>query len=169
MRTTAYEVGRRSHACKKGKAEWALARDLRTVRHGHHGPLHGSDRDEVSSVAHETIRLADRDLPASAQNLCACDEKLAPSGRKQIDLELDAEDAHAMRHQAERRIAARAVENRRDDAGVKEAVLLGEIVSPREMDLHVTWRDAFQPRSDGSHDALLGKALANGAIEIRVG
>src|SRR5205814_1454735 len=53
-----------------------------------------------------------------------------------VDLVLDGQHSDIGRHEAERSVAASAVQDCGDDAGMNEAMLLGQIFPVRQRDLH---------------------------------
>ncbi len=93
----------------------------------------------ASPSATEGVGLAvgDDDGAAGLGHRAAKQEALALAGRQQIDLELDGEHGGVFRHQRKGGIAAGGIQRRRDDAGMQEAMLLGQRGRIRHLDLDV--------------------------------
>ena len=112
----------------------------------------------------DDVALANCYRPAGAEHASARHNAVAGRRRQKIDLELDAQDRGVHRHEGQRRVAARAVGRRGQHPGVKEPVLLHEVVAHVDIDVDFAGGNAAQARTDGGHESLSVKARANAAI-----
>jgi len=87
---------------------------------------------------------------------------------EEVDLVLYREHARIGRHQAECRIAARAVCDRSHDARVQEAMLLSEVCAERQGNLGLARAEPREAGFEELHDPLLGKAGPNPVGEVGV-
>ena len=139
------ESGRRLPVFLEGRGEGRSGALL--VRHISRTPLtahlsradhrseHRRHQSLVAIADAITVRFSDGQVSARALHGGTRDEMISRRRTQEIDLELHAEDVRSMRHQRERGIPARGVEQGGDDRGMQETVLLRE-VSPR-LDRHV--------------------------------
>ena len=97
------------------------------------------------------------------------DHALAVGGGEEVHLEFHGEHAGIGREEREARVAAGGVGDGGDDAGVEEAVLLGELGAERERDLDAARLHRLQHRAQVRHRPLAREARAGAALEIVVG
>jgi hypothetical protein len=90
------------------------------------------------------------------------------AGARRLTLNSMGQDARALRHQAEGRVAARTVERGSDDTGVEEPVLLRQVGAEGQADVDLACGNVRQSRADRGHQRLRRKALADGPREVRV-
>ncbi len=90
-------------------------------------------------------------------------------GPQQVDLVLHAEHVLAFAEQAERGEASRVVDQRPDEAGVQEIVLLSEFGPEGQFDLAETGLQAAQPGPDVGHEGLAPEQGHGAFAEVGIG
>ncbi len=88
------------------------------------------------------------------------------AGATRLILKLGGEHAGARRHQAQRRIAGRAVGDGADRAGMDEAVLLADGGAGHHRDLDRPGRDRAQGGAEGGHELLLFEARGDAGDRV---
>ena len=96
------------------------------------------------------------------------DERIAGCRRQEVDLELHREHADTRWHERERRIAARRVDDRRDRAGVQQAVLLHEIRAKGQANHDVPRLHGFDLGAERRHERLSREAGSHAGGERRI-
>ena len=101
-------------------------RQFSPIRHGHQCCGHRCDQFLICAALAGRVRfsLCDRQRSSGFQHGAAKHEQISLRWRKEIDLELSGQYGRLFRHQCERGIAACAVENCRNDAGMQKPMLL---------------------------------------------
>jgi hypothetical protein len=122
----------------------------------------------VRAIAHEAVAGNDRQGAAAAHDAGAGDQPLAGRRRQQVHLELDRHHRGARRHQAQRGVAAGAVDHRGQRARVQEAVLLGEVEAERHLDFALARGDARQLGAQRVHQVLPREARADALCEAGI-
>ena len=82
--------------------------------------------------------MADGQPPAAADDTAARDHALANRGLEQVDLVLDRQHVGFVLGGRPGRVAASTVEHRRNHARVQEAVLLGEPLVERKLEVNLS-------------------------------
>jgi len=114
------------------------------------------------------IAETDGDRLSGSRHTPYRDESLALRRSEPIDLVLDRQHGDVMRHQAKRRLPARAIQYRGDDANMQKPVLLSEIRAIRQRNFHDAWLDTAERRADRLHRSLPGEARSDTCFELRI-
>ena len=123
--------------------------------------MHGGAVGGVAVLDRIHLAAGDDEVAAGFQHPAFGDQEIAVGGRQQVELEFDGQHFGAGRHQGQPGITAGAVHNRGGDAGVEEAVLLGEVGAEGQADFAM-------PGGQGAHFGAEMGALAPGHCEIRL-
>src|SRR5512143_2000840 len=118
------------------------------VAQRHVGCSHEQDELLAAAFQREHLGHADGECPPGLHDARSRDDGLAAAGREQVHLELRREYCLARRHEGEGGVAARAVGHRRHDARVEEPVLLHEVLTEGEADVHLARRDPLDGGSE---------------------
>src|SRR5262249_54840149 len=86
------------------------------------------DRERGRRPVRDSLAAADHQRPPRADDLAGHHEPPPGRGRQEVDRVRRREDGGVRRHDAERGVPARAVQDGGDGTGVQEPVLLGEPV-----------------------------------------
>src|SRR5262249_302458 len=138
------------------------------VAHRHHRADHRRNEPLTVRGVRDDVAAAHGDRFAGAQHAAVRHDAIAPGRREHIDLELDAQNSGARRHQRKRCVAAGAVGDGGERAGVQKTVLLRQVVAYRQLDVDLARLDAHEASADRLHEPLAPEAAANAALELGI-
>jgi hypothetical protein len=136
--------------------------------HGHQGLLHGRAVGCLAVLDRINLAARDDEVLAGFQDLALGDEVFAIGGRQQVQLEFDGQHVGALGHQGQSGIAAGAVDDGAGDAGVEEAVLLGQVGAEGQPDFAVAGAQRAHFGADQAHHALPREAAANVRLPVGI-
>ena len=136
----------------------------------HDGRRHRRDQFALFAVARRLAGPAvdDADRAPRLRDRALEGQLRAARRRQQVDLELDRQHAGVGRHQRERSIAARRIERGRDDAGMLEAVLLGQVGAMRHRQHDPARTDLVDRDAERRHRRLARERIAGAPFVIGV-
>src|SRR6266566_1308822 len=156
-------------SAKCGRPLTRLLDDALTIEHRHQRTGHRRDEALLGMPRQcKRPRLTDRQRSAGLDDLATEQEPLALGGREEIGLELHSQNGSVRRHEREGRIAAGAVQGRRDDAGMHETMLLriGGFMRHRQFDF--AWLQPHDFDAKRLHDPLPREATAHPLIKFGI-
>lgn len=107
------------------------------------------------------IRLNDYQTTAGLDDPTLCYQKFALGWGQQVDLHLAGQDLMVLGHDAQGRIACRAIANGKSQAGMTETVLLTAAGQDRGLDPGFAGLYRYKSRAQCDHHRLRGKAGMN--------
>src|SRR6185437_7188019 len=115
-----------------------------------------------------SVASTDGEVSTGAQDLALRPQAIADGGSEQVDLQFHRQYGHPPRHERERRVAARAVENGDADPSVEEPVLLRQTRDEGHFDLDRTRLNASEFSAEGGHETLPREAFPHSLPVVRV-